>query len=426
MEKQWIENIRKRFADRRMPAPDGLWESIESAMNGLDGVGTAGADRRGRARSVAIWRRRAIAVAACFVGLCGIVSLLMLREAPTTEQNTLGVTNNAKRRPSTDGTHDDSATLVAKAVTGREPLLAQRLTYVTAAHAATPAEALPSADDSTADNAAVHVDEQRHDDNTSERKTAREYKPERQSGMGASSSFQHSGKGGHGAVSVSVYGSGLASLGNTSGNTGVMAVPASIEPGTLGSDVRLKATALWDRADDGTQDDVKVKHRHPVKFGASVRFALTDRLGLETGLMYSLHSSDIVSGDDYGGYMTEQTLHFIGVPLNVNYSIWRTKRLEVYASAGASAELCVSGKSHTDYLSGKDIVGSTDTDQRDARPQWAVNASAGVQYDFSKLVGVYLEPGVSYYFDNGSDVRTIYKDKPFNFNLNLGVRFTIR
>ena len=177
---------------------------------------------------------------------------------------------------------------------------------------------------------------------------------------------------------------------------------------------------------DGTQDDVKVKHRHPVKFGASVRFALTDRLGLETGLMYSLHSSDIVSGDDYGGYMTEQTLHFIGVPLNVNYSIWRTKRLEFYASAGASAELCVSGKSHTDYLSGKDIVGSTDTDQRDARPQWAVNASAGVQYDFSKLVGVYLEPGVSYYFDNGSDVRTIYKDKPFNFNLNLGVRFTIR
>ena len=426
MEKQWIENIRKRFADRRMPAPDGLWESIESAMNGLDGVGTAGADRRGHARSVALWRRRAIAVAACFVSLCGIVSLLMLREAPTTEQNTLGVTNNAERRPSTDGTHDDSATLVAKAVTGREPSRAQRLTDVTTAHTATPAEALPSAVDSTADNAAVHVDEQRHDDNTSERKTAREYKPERQSGMGASSSFQHSGKGGHGAVSVSVYGSGLASLGNTSGNTGVMAVPASIEPGTLGSDVRLKATALWDRADDGTQDDVKVKHRHPVKFGASVRFALTDRLGLETGLMYSLHSSDIVSGDEYGGYMTEQTLHFIGVPLNVNYSIWRTKRLEVYASAGASAELCVSGKSHTDYLSGKDIVGSTDTDLRDARPQWAVNASAGVQYDFSKLVGVYLEPGVSYYFDNGSDVRTIYKDKPFNFNLNLGVRFTIR
>lgn len=426
MEKQWIENIRKRFADRRMPAPDGLWESIESAMNGLDGVGTAGADRRGRARSVALWHRRAIAVAACFVGLCGIVSLLMLREAATTEQNTLGVTNNAERRPSTDGTHDDSTTLVAKAVTGREPSRAQRLTDVTTAHTATPAEALPSADDSTADNAAVHVDEQRRDDNTSERKTAREYKPERQSGMGASSSFQHSGKGGHGAVSVSVYGSGLASLGNTSGNTGVMAVPASIEPGTLGSDVRLKATALWDRADDGTQDDMKVKHRHPVKLGASVRFALTDRLGLETGLMYSLHSSDIVSGDEYGGYMTEQTLHFIGVPLNVNYSIWRTKRLEVYASAGASAELCVSGKSHTDYLSGKDIVGSTDTDQRDARPQWAVNASAGVQYDFSKLVGVYLEPGVSYYFDNGSDVRTIYKDKPFNFNLNLGVRFTIR
>ena len=55
-----------------------------------------------------------------------------------------------------------------------------------------------------------------------------------------------------------------------------------------------------------------------------------------------------------------------------------------------------------------------------------MNAAAGVQYNFSNLLGLYVEPGVSYYFDNGSSVSNIYKDKPFNFNLNLGLRFTIR
>ena len=40
-------------------------------------------------------------------------------------------------------------------------------------------------------------------------------------------------------------------------------------------------------------------------------------------------------------------------------------------------------------------------------------------------VGVYVEPGVSYYFDDRSTLSTIYKEKPLNFNLNLGVRYTI-
>ena len=40
-------------------------------------------------------------------------------------------------------------------------------------------------------------------------------------------------------------------------------------------------------------------------------------------------------------------------------------------------------------------------------------------------VGVYVEPGVSYYFDDRSPLSTIYKEKPLNFNLNLGVRYTI-
>lgn len=54
--------------------------------------------------------------------------------------------------------------------------------------------------------------------------------------------------------------------------------------------------------------------------------------------------------------------------------------------------------------------------------QWSVNAGAGVQYNISSMVGIYAEPGLSYYFDNGSNIETIYSEKPLNFNLNIGLR----
>ena len=114
------------------------------------------------------------------------------------------------------------------------------------------------------------------------------------------------------------------------------------------------------------------------------------------------------------------------MPVAVNYNIWHTDFLDVYASAGGAVEFCVSGKSHTEYVSGGKVVNTANADVSDNRPQWSLGASAGVQYNFSDVVGVYAEPGVSYYFDNGSGVTTIYKDKPFNFNLNVGLRFTIR
>ena len=170
--------------------------------------------------------------------------------------------------------------------------------------------------------------------------------------------------------------------------------------------------------------EVRVKHRQPVRIGASVRFRLTDRLGLETGVNYSYHSADIASGDEKAGYKTEQKLHFVGVPLNVSYNVWHNDYLDVYVLAGGAVDFCVSGDAHTEFVSDRTIVKTTDEDVRDSRPQWSVNASAGVQYNFTPSLGVYLEPGVSYYFDNGSSVQTVFKDKPVNFNLNVGLRFT--
>ena len=56
--------------------------------------------------------------------------------------------------------------------------------------------------------------------------------------------------------------------------------------------------------------------------------------------------------------------------------------------------------------------------------QWSVSASAGVQVNFTKQLGLYAEPGIVYYFDDNSGVETIRKEHPFNFNLQVGLRFS--
>ena len=58
--------------------------------------------------------------------------------------------------------------------------------------------------------------------------------------------------------------------------------------------------------------------------------------------------------------------------------------------------------------------------------QFSVNGGIGAEFNLTNQFSIYAEPGMGYYFDNGSDVRTYYQDKPFSFNLNLGLRFNIK
>ena len=61
-----------------------------------------------------------------------------------------------------------------------------------------------------------------------------------------------------------------------------------------------------------------------------------------------------------------------------------------------------------------------------SRPmQWSIGAKAGVQYNLNTLLSIYVEPGCSYYFDDHSSLETVFKDKVFDFNLNLGLRFSV-
>lgn len=168
--------------------------------------------------------------------------------------------------------------------------------------------------------------------------------------------------------------------------------------------------------------DRRVRHRLPIHAGASAAYRITDRISVEAGITYSYLSADISDGSDSYYFAGEQSLHYIGIPVGVRVRAVSWKNFDVYVGAGFEAEKCVSGSLKKSYV----INGQTRDDGRESisiRPlQWSVNATAGVQYNFSSMVGIYAEPGLSYYFDNGSDIETIYSEKPLNFNLNIGLR----
>lgn len=168
--------------------------------------------------------------------------------------------------------------------------------------------------------------------------------------------------------------------------------------------------------------DRRVRHRLPVHAGASIAYRINDRVSVETGIAYSYLSADIHEGSDSYYFAGEQSLHYVGIPVGVRVRAMSWKNFDIYVGAGFEADKCVSGTLKKAYV----INGQTRDDGHESisiRPlQWSVNAGAGVQYNFSSMVGIYAEPGLSYYFDNGSNIETIYSEKPLNFNLNIGLR----
>lgn len=178
---------------------------------------------------------------------------------------------------------------------------------------------------------------------------------------------------------------------------------------------------LLNNREQTTQTDIH--HRMPVTVGASVKWNLNKDWALESGLTYTLLSSELHSGSS--SYVEEeQRLHYIGIPLKIHRNIWQNKRFSFYASAGGMVEKCVSGKRETVYAYGVN-KNEKETQSLDIDPlQWSVMAAVGAQVNFTKQLGLYVEPGMAYYFDDRSSIETIRKQHPFNFNLQLGLRFS--
>lgn len=159
----------------------------------------------------------------------------------------------------------------------------------------------------------------------------------------------------------------------------------------------------------------ETKHHQPISVGMQVGFHLLPKLKLSTGLVYTKVSSDFISGVSDTRTVSTQDLHYIGIPLNLSYSVWEYKGLHTYVTAGGEGAVNIKNHTETDG----------EVESKRDKMQWSTNASVGIQYDFIPQLGVYVEPGMKYYFDNGSQIENIFKDKKLNFNIQFGLRFNV-
>ena len=154
---------------------------------------------------------------------------------------------------------------------------------------------------------------------------------------------------------------------------------------------------------------IDIKHHQPISVGVSVRKSLGKGFSVESGLTYTLLSSDVKLAD--GNQEVEQKLHYVGIPLRANWNFLDKKLVTLYVSGGGMIEKCVYGKLGSEKETVKPL-------------QFSVSGAVGVQLNATKRIGIYMEPGVAYFFDDGSSVQTIRKENPFNFNIQAGIRFT--
>lgn len=168
-------------------------------------------------------------------------------------------------------------------------------------------------------------------------------------------------------------------------------------------------------------------HKIPVKVGLTARYNITDRLGVETGLTYSILSSSVKIGNSETGnnWSTgSQTLHYLGIPLNISFNILNSRYVNIYVTGGGMMEKSIFGSIKTDeYVDGK-FARTLTTKISPKGLQWSVNAAAGIQANILPQLGFFVEPGVSHHFKNGSRVRSIYTDKPTDFSLGFGLRYS--
>lgn len=214
------------------------------------------------------------------------------------------------------------------------------------------------------------------------------------------------------------FGAGAGGFAQSSGNTvGTYALRSNSQQ----EDIKL--LALNAVADQGKAPKTNVKHQTPVSFGLSVSRQLNNRFSIQTGLTYSMLTSDWETKAEIYNNKTRQRLHFIGIPLAVSYKIAEWERFRFYAIAGVQTEVNVAGKEQVKSYFEDQRINISSHSVRMKEWQWSVNARVGVSYPIVRFVSAFAEVGTAYYFDNGSDMETIYSDKRFNINPQFGIRF---
>lgn len=166
-----------------------------------------------------------------------------------------------------------------------------------------------------------------------------------------------------------------------------------------------------------TDYEERSTHQMPLRFGLTVNYRLGKNWQIETGVVYTYTSSEFVKQMRRNTVTTEQNLHYVGIPLRVGFTVWEWNRLRVYASSGGEMDFNVKAQRKTEGVK---------QDMQHDRPQFSVQAAVGAQLNIFPQAGIYIEPGVTWFPNNGSGVDNVFKDRPLQPTILFGLRYNVK
>ncbi|WP_294080496.1 porin family protein [Proteiniphilum sp. UBA5384] len=448
MNNQWSDNLRRKMEVHEEPSPNGLWEDIEQIVS--KGVSLQGGKRPVQSlpgqNTMLLWGKRIGAVAAILVVLFFIGDFFLKENTPHSPVTIQGPDETRhKRENSLSIDQNNKEILFTEAAKGQHEYLAPENNTVTFS-ALPPATSVDKKkNDSPQDKKKDEINKEGDEPNKSDLSEHPEKKSdiaEKNTDIYSASrdrnhDYQMPESTTHYPIitrqnktarwQTSLYTSNTSSGSSKTynGYRSFLSEKITVKEGNASPLLIKNPYEGIMIANKQNMVYTDAKHRQPVTIGASIKYNFDDKWSITSGLTYTLLSSEIRSGSDNYYYFSEQTLHNIGIPLDIHYNLWRGRNASIYLSGGGMMEKNVAGKLVTDYV----VNGKLDSTEKDHislnRLQWSVNTSAGVEYNLFSKIGLYAEPGITYYFENGDGIETIYKEKPLNFNLRVGLRFSL-
>ena len=173
----------------------------------------------------------------------------------------------------------------------------------------------------------------------------------------------------------------------------------------------------------------------PVTFGMDINLSLQGNWSIETGIEYtrlqsngvvSIKASNAVQFTTSYGYKVDESLHYLGVPVIINYNFSQKRKTSYYISAGFSIDKGIIAKykaTPQDNLPGMQPIYSHNAIKG---LQYSINSGIGISYKFIQHFELFGQPSVSYYFNSEGKNTTIYSVHPIIFNLRTGIRYAIK
>ena len=173
------------------------------------------------------------------------------------------------------------------------------------------------------------------------------------------------------------------------------------------------------------QVSTKVKHKAPLTYGISFSFALRPRLSVGSGVTYTKLSAETTSGSIKNKVVSDQEIHYVGVPVQLNYKVIANNSLSVYGTGGFLVEKAVSSREYVKYYLENQVMDYKSQSIKVDRLHTSVYIGLGIDKKITSSLSVFAEPVLRYHFNEGGAVQTIYKEKPVSFNLKLGVKIAL-